>query len=252
MAKAAVKNTQPNLPKDTSVLEVQKREVFGRRNVKRLRKQGFLPANIYGHNVTSFAVQAKVDDFKKLYGEVGETGLVGLRVDGDVRPVLIHNVHIDPVTDLPLHVDFLAVNLSVKVVTMVPVDLVGESEVVRAGEGVVVQQMHELEVEALPTDLPEKVVVDISGLAAIDDAIKVSELAVDRSKLEVKDDPERIVVSIAPPAKEEEIAPPLEEVPAEGEVLPEGEMAPGGESPAEGEGQSEAKQVVGDEKSKEE
>lgn len=209
------------------ILTAEKRDVFGRK-IKKLRREGLLPANIYGRNIKSLAVQVKTDDFQKVFDEAGETGLVELNVDGEVHPVLIHNLQTDPVTDLPLHADFLQVNLKEKVTATVPVELVGESPAEKEG-GVVVQQMHEVEVEALPTDLPEKIEVDISGLANIDDSVMVGELKVDRSKIEVKDDPERIVVSITPPTKEEEVAPPAEEAPAEGEEAPaeEGEKEEG-------------------------
>ncbi|MBI2007192.1 MAG: 50S ribosomal protein L25 [Candidatus Blackburnbacteria bacterium] len=215
----------------TRKLTAQERKVFGRK-VGRLRREGILPANIYGKKIKSLAVQVKQEEFDKCFAEAGETGLVELKVDNTVHPVLIHNLQRDPVTDQPLHADFLEVSLKEKVTATVPVELVGKSPAEKEG-GVVVQQMHEVEVEALPTDLPEKVEVDISGLTEIDQAIKAGELKVDKTKVEIKEDPERIVVSVAPPAKEEEAAPPpvAEEAPAEGEQAPTEETA---EVPAEG------------------
>ncbi|MBI2590374.1 MAG: 50S ribosomal protein L25 [Candidatus Blackburnbacteria bacterium] len=214
-------------------LQAEKREIFGRK-IKKLRKNGIIPANVSGKHIKSFSIQVKADEFKKVFSEAGETGVVGLTVDGAVHPVLIHEIHKDPVYDSALHVDFLEVNLSEKVTATVPVEIVGESPAVASETGVLVTQMHEVEVEALPTDLPDSIQVDISGLTAVDDAIKVSDLKVDRSKVEIKEeDPERIVVSIAEPAKEEveEVAPSAAEgeegAPAEGET---GE----GETPAEG------------------
>lgn len=206
------------------VLKTEKRNVLGRK-VKRLRREGVLPANIYGKKAKSLAVQVKLDEFQKVFSEAGETGLVELKLNDKVHSVLIHNVQLDPVTDKPLHIDFLEVDLKEKVTATVPIHLIGESPSEKEG-GVVVQQMHEVEVEALPTDLPEKIEVDISGLLEIDQAIKAGELKVDKTKVEIKEDPERIVVSVAPPAKEEEVAPPpvAEEAPAEGEAAPtEGE-----------------------------
>lgn len=198
-----------------------------------------MPANIYGKKIKSLAVQVKADEFQKVFSEAGETGLVELKLGEKVHPVLIHNVQLGPVSDLPLHIDFLEVSLKEKVTATVPIELIGESPAEKEG-GVVVQQMHEVEVEALPTDLPEKIEVDISGLTEIDQAIKAGELKVDKTKVEVKEDPERIVVSVAPPAKEEVVAPPPaaeEAVPAEGE-------AP---APVEGE---EAKEAQKEEKKK--
>lgn len=221
----------------TKKLIAQERKVFGRK-VGKLRREGILPANIYGKKIKSLAVQIKADEFQKVFSEAGETGLVELKLGEKVHPVLVHNVQLDPVSDLPLHVDFLEVDLKEKVTATVPIELIGESPAGKEG-GVVVQQMHEVEVEALPADLPEKIEVNTSGLAEIDQVIKVGELKVDKSKVEIKEDPERIVVSVAPPAKEEIVAPP----PAAEEVAPVPSAGSGqaGEAPApEGEETKEA------------
>lgn len=223
-------------------LKADKRDVLGRK-VKRLRREGILPANVYGKKVKSQALQISVAEFKKVFAEVGETGLVDLKINGDTRPVLIHNVQTDPATDEPLHADFLQVDLKEKVTATVPLEFVGESPAEKQGEGIVVQQMNEIEVEALPMDLPDHITVDISGLKAVDDAIHVKDLNVDRTKIEVKEDPERIVVNVAPPAKEEEIAPPPEEE-VEGVEAEAPEEAPTEETaPAEGEEPTEDKQA---------
>lgn len=223
---------------DRPKLRVEKRSVEGRR-VRALRRDGILPANVFGKNVKSFSVQLPVRNFEKTYDEVGETGLIDLQVDGEIRPVLVSNVQYHPVTDLPLHADFRQVDLKEKIQAAVPVEVVGESPAEKTGVGILVQQMNEIEVEALPTDLPEKIVVDVGKLENVDDAIHVKDLAVDRSKVILSADEEEIVVKIEPPAKEEEIAPVA--VPAEEGVegaegipeRPEGEGAPaeGGETP---------------------
>ncbi|MAG60012.1 50S ribosomal protein L25 [Candidatus Woesebacteria bacterium] len=210
----------------TQILSAEKREVSGRK-VKKLRRDGILPANIYGKKIESLSVQVPIGDFRKVFKEVGETGLVELKVAGKAYPVLVHNVQLDPTTDEFLHADFLHVNLKEKVTATVPVEFTGEAPAEKTGEGVVVHQLSEVEVEALPTDLPEKIVVDISSLEKVDDAIKVSEFSVDRKKVEIKEeDTERIVVSVAPPAKEEEVAPPSVEEGAEGEAAEGEEAAP--------------------------
>lgn len=219
-----VEKEAQKLPGSAYHLKAQKRDVFGRK-LKALRKSGVLPANVSGKHIKSFSVQVLMDEFRKVFADARETGLVGLEVDGVAHPVLVHEIHWDPVYGTPLHADFLEVDLSEKVEATVPVEIVGESPAVKAEEGVLVQQMREVQVEALPTDLPEKIEVDISGLENVDDNVTVSQLKVDRSKVEIKeDDLERIVVSIAPPAKEEEPLPaPEGEAPAEGEEAPEGE-----------------------------
>ena len=245
-AKKADKGVQ-KLPGSAHSLAAEKRTVFGKK-LKTLRKSGILPANVTGKHIKSFSVQVKLDEFRKVFAEAGETGLVGLEVDSQAYPVLIHEIHWDPVYGTPLHADFLEVDLTEMVEATVPIEIVGDSPAVRAEEGVLVQQMHEVQVEALPTDLPEKIEVDISALEKADDNITVSQLLVDRSKVEIKeDDSERIVVSIAPPAKEEvvEEAPVLEGEPAEGEAKEgapaEGEATPEREALVEGAAKGEPK-----------
>lgn len=207
---------------DKVTLKVEKRELTGRKT-KRLRKDGILPANVYGKKVKSQAVQVGLLDFQKVFEQTGETGLVELHVNGDKRPVLVHNVQLDPVSDLPIHVDFLQVDLKVKVTAQIPVELTGESPAEKQGLGTVVQYLDEVEVEALPADLVEKIEVDISNMETVDQAILVKDLKVDTKKIEVKDDLEQIVAKVEPPKEEkEEVAPAAE--PQEGEIT-EGEQA---------------------------
>lgn len=158
-------------------LAAEPRSLIGRK-VKQLRRSGILPSTIYGKKIKSISVGVKEDDFTKVYQAAGESGLVELAVGKDVRPVLIHNVQKDPVTGLPLHVEFYQVDLKEKVRAKVPVEITGESPAVKEKQGVLLTILDEIEVEALPTELPEQIVVDVSGLTAVDQEIKVSELAV--------------------------------------------------------------------------
>ena len=206
---------------DKKVLKAEERKLSGRK-VKTLRLQGLLPANIYGKKIKSTAIQVNLKDFEKLYKEVGETGLLDLEIGKDVRPVLIHNLQVNPKTDVLIHVDFLQVDLKVKVTAEVPVELVGESPATKQGIGTVVQQINDIEVEALPTDLPEKFEVSVETLTEVDQAIYVKDLKVDRTKVEIKTDPESIVVKVEPPQKEEVVETPIVPVGAEGEITPEG------------------------------
>ena len=217
---------------DTKTLKAEARKTTGRK-VKNLRKEGILPGNVYGKKVKSESVQVNLKDFEKVYKEVGETGLVTLEVGKDKKPVLIHNLQMQPVTDEPIHVDFLQVDLKEKVTAEVTVELTGESPAEKQGLGTVVQMINEVEVEALPADLPEKFMIDKGTLTEVDQAVHVKDLKVDRAKVEVKTDAESIVVKVEPPQKEEVVAPPP---PAEGEAVAEGEApAAEGEAAAEGE-----------------
>lgn len=200
---------------DKITLSAEKRTTTGRK-VKNLRRQGFLPANIYGKKIKSQSVQIKLDEFEKVFKEAGETSLIELISGKEKRSALIHNVQTDPVSDIPIHADFLQVDLKEKVTAEVPVELSGESTAEKQGLGTLVQYIDEIQVEALPADLPEKFEIDVTGLANLNDAVLVNDLAVDREKVEVKNAEEQIIVKIEPLHKEEEVVPPAaEEVAAE-------------------------------------
>lgn len=177
-------------------LSATKRTTAGRK-VKKLRKEGILPANIYGKKVASLAVQVDKKEFNSIFIKAGETGLVELTVGEKVHPVLIHNVQFNPVTEEPLHVDFLQVDLKEKVTTKVPVHLVGEAQAVKDKIGVLLTLLSEVEVEALPADLPEKIEVKIDGLSAINQTVKVSDLKVS-DKVKILSSAELDVVKVAP------------------------------------------------------
>ena len=103
-----------------TILKAEKRTIEGRK-VKNLRKEGTLPGNVYGKKIKSQAVQVNLKDFEKTYKEIGETGLLTLSVGSEERPVLIHNLQLNPISDEPVHVDFLQVDLNEKVEADIPV-----------------------------------------------------------------------------------------------------------------------------------
>lgn len=214
-------------------LTAEIRKIKGRK-IKGLRAQGILPANVSGKKIKSESIQVNLKEFKKIFSEVGETGLVELKIGSEVRPVLIHNIQKNPVTDEFVHADLLQVDLKEKVEAEVPVELTGEAPAEKQGIGTVVQYLNEIKVEALPTDLPEKFVIDVSELAEVDQAVFIKDLKVDRSKVDIKADAEEIVIKVEPPQKEEVVEAPA---PAEGEVPVEGatpaEGQPAGEAPKE-------------------
>ena len=219
--------------------KVDKRKVTGRK-VKQLRRDGILPANIYGKKVKSLAVQLVTKDFNKLYSTAGETNIVYVTVDSEKtdRPCLISHIQYNPVTDAPLHADFHQVDLTQKVTAEIPVELVGEAEIAKSGEGTVVLQNNTLEVEALPTDLPDKFEVDVTTLKAIGDSIKLSDLKYNKDKVTIELDPETVIVTTQALAEEEELPVAPEETAEgeEGEEVKEGEEKKEGEDkPAEGE-----------------
>jgi large subunit ribosomal protein L25 len=214
-------------------LKVQKRSELGRR-VKNLRKNGIIPANIYGSGFKSKSVQVALKDFEEIFKKAGETAVVELSVDGEkTLPVLIHNVQSDPISDLTIHVDFLKIDLTKKVVADVPLEISGEAPAEKQGLGTLVQYIDDIKVEALPGDLPEKIMVDVSNLTEVDQSIMIKDLPYDKSKVEVKDNPEEVVVKIEVQKEEPVEIPVVAEEVAEEEVPVEGEASAGGETPTE-------------------
>lgn len=214
-------------------LRAQERTLLGKK-VKNLRKRGLIPAHVFGKGLETEHVSVKVIDFRKVYDQAGETGLVDLRIGEEkVRPVLIRDVQFDPLKGNPLHIDFYQVNLKEKVSVPVPIVVIGEEpEIVHRGEAVVIQPLSEVEVEALPAELPENIEVDISKLKAIDDAILVSELKVPEGAT-ILTDPEAVVVKLDS-AVTEEMKRLLEEQAEEAAAQAMAQAAEAGEEPVAG------------------
>ena len=182
---------------DRIPLKARERTVLGKK-VKKLRQEGQVPAHVFGNIKDVEHVSVDVNDFKKVFKQAGETGLVDLKIGDDrTRPVMIKELDIDPVKDDILHIGFYAVNLKEKVTVPVPIVLIGEGpESVKLGQTVVLQTMGEVEVEALPSDLIENIEVNIEVLKEIGDAVTVADLNYDRSTLTVLAEPEEIVVKL--------------------------------------------------------
>lgn len=199
-------------------LSADKRTLLGRKT-KQLRRQGIVPANIFGKNIPSQAIQVTESVLLPIMRQAGETGLINLKVQGSdkARPVLVAGYAQDPVSGAMLHVDFHEVDLKQKVTATVPLKAVGESEAVKSGL-VLVMLKNELEVEALPTDLPDVIEVDITGLAEVGASIHAKDLKLDRSKVTLSVEDEEMIVTIQEPAKEPEPVVVAEEAPAEGEA----------------------------------
>jgi len=234
---------------DKIKLSAQKREIFGRK-VKKLRQQNLIPANIFGNKIKSTAITVSFGDLKQAYKQAGETSVIDLSIEGEKesRPVLISEIQTDPISKQILHTDFRQVDLTQKIAANVPVELIGEAEAVNNG-AIIVTLKDEIEVEALPNDIPDKIELNISSLKAIGDSITAANISIDKSKVLVKLEDEEILVQAQEAMKEEVV----EEVPIEEEV--EGETK--GEEAKEGEektkkGEVDKKEEVKSEDKKEE
>jgi large subunit ribosomal protein L25 len=216
-------------------LNASTRQLIGKR-ARRLRREGKLPAVVYGHSGTPKVLTLDRLEFQKVFVKSGRTHLVDLVVDsGQTEKVLVREIQTHPRMQGPIHVDFYQVNLEEKIRVEVPVHLVGESAAVKRGDADVLQPIHELEVECLPTDIPEAFELDITPLEEIDSELRVSEIKVPKG-VTILADPEELVVKIVH-KREMKVE---EEVPAAEAVVPvEGEVPAEGAEAAEGEAESE-------------
>lgn len=188
-------------------LNAQLRTVMGSK-VKQIRDSGFIPAVLYGKGQEPIALQVLNKDFNKTFKTAGESTLVYVNVDGQTYPTIIHDIARHPASDSILHADFYKVNLSQKIKTMVPVTLVGESQAVVDG-GILIKNLNETEVEALPQDLPHEITFDMSKLVAFGDQILLKDAKID-GKFEVLGNADEIVATVQAPISEEELAASLE------------------------------------------
>lgn len=192
------------------------RDVFGKK-VKMLRARGILPAILYGQRAKETALALELKEFKKVFHSAGESSLISLDIEGskEKNMVMIHDVAFDPLTGEPTHVDFYQPNLTEKIEVKVPLVFEGESLAIKELGGTLVKNIHELEVKALPQNLPHAIVVDVSVLNTFEDRVLVKDLVVPDG-VEILKDPEEIVVMAAEPQKaEEEQEKPIEEKVAE-------------------------------------
>ncbi|MFH1049228.1 MAG: 50S ribosomal protein L25 [Patescibacteria group bacterium] len=187
----------------TLELKSEKRTLLGKK-VKSLRKKGILPAVIYGGKDGTTPIELDQKEFSKVFKTAGETTLIKLSVDGAVKNVLIHDISRDSVTGQVDHVDFYEVKMDEKITTKVPLVFIGDAPAVIDLAGILVKAMQELEVRALPTDLPHQIEVDISQLKTFDDNILVKDIKLPKN-VEILENPEASIAIVAPPRSEAEL-----------------------------------------------
>ena len=188
-------------------LNAELRTVIGSK-VKQIRESGFVPAVLYGKDQTPINLQVSNKDFSKAFRSAGESTLIYVSVDGQTYPTIIHDIARHPASDAIIHADFYKVNLSQKVKTNIPVALIGESQAVKDG-GILIKNLNEVEVEALPQDLPHEISFDISTMVAFGDQILLKDAKID-SKVEIIGNVEEIVATVQAPISEEALAASLE------------------------------------------
>lgn len=205
----------------TFKLITEERKDLGRK-AKSIRKEGFIPANIFGKDFKSKSIKVSKKEFEETFKKAGETSLIELALGKESYHVLVANIQKDPISENYLHIDFRKVNLSEKINAKVPVVIVGESPVEKSGLGTLVVQLNEIEVEALPTNIPEKFEIDANNMTEVDQAIFVKDLKVEKD-VTLINPPDSIVAKVEPLQKEivEEVK--KEEVKEEGGEVKESE-----------------------------
>ncbi|MCR4283821.1 MAG: 50S ribosomal protein L25 [Parcubacteria group bacterium] len=187
------------------MLNAEKRDVL-RKRLKESRLGGKLPAVVYGPKTKPVSIFVSSVDFKKVFNEAGESTVVDLKLDNKPLSVLIHEVSIDPVSREPLHVDFYAALMNKPVEASIFLEFVGISPAVKGLGGMLVKVMHEIEVEALPANLPHSLEVDISVLVNLGDHIIASQIPMPSGvKLITKGDESIVLVEAPREEKVEEV-----------------------------------------------
>jgi large subunit ribosomal protein L25 len=145
-------------------------------NLDTLRKTGEIPAVFYGAGKETTPISISIIEFKKIWREAGESSTVKISVGEKSVDALIHEVQVHPVSEEPIHVDFLVIDMDKKIEVNIPLEFIGVSNAIKTGLGNLVKVLHEVEVEALPKDLPHDLSVDISKLETVNDQIFVSDI----------------------------------------------------------------------------
>jgi large subunit ribosomal protein L25 len=186
-------------------LSVELREITGKK-VARLRRAGIIPANVFGHNLPSVAVQLPVVELQRTLKASTVNEVIDLKVEGErvVRPMIINHVQRDALTSAVLHADFYQVSLRERMRADVPIILTGTSEAVVTFNGVLIQPLEVLHIEALPLDIPTHIEVDVSALDQLDMSVHVRDLAVPEA-VTVLNDPDVVVVKVEAPRISEEL-----------------------------------------------
>ena len=193
-------------------LSAKIRKDFGKKT-KSLRNKDKIPAVVYGPGVKNLSLEVGYEEFEEVFKETGESSLVSLEIEGEKkkRPVLIYEVQKNPVTDRFLHVDFYQASLKEEVEAAIPLVFEGVSPVVKEFGGTLIKDITEVEVKALPQNLPHEIKVNVEGLKTFEDRVLIKDLVVSK-EVKILKEPKEVVVSVLPPEKvEEELEKPIEE-----------------------------------------
>ena len=212
------------------VLEAKKREVIGKQ-VKALRREGLLPAVIYGSDIEPMPLTLNTYEVRQILGVIGANTLVTIKIGKKEHLALVRDLQREVIKRNLLHIDFQAVSMEETISTTVPVVVVGEAPAVKELNALLVTSLEFLQIEAKAKDLPDTIQVDISELAEIGDNIRVKDLVISGDVTVLEDQELTVIVVAAPTLMEiepevEEGAELLEEL-TDAELLEEGEAVEG-------------------------
>jgi large subunit ribosomal protein L25 len=190
-------------------LAVTERVAFGKK-VRALRREGFIPAELYGHGVSNVHLSVSAKDFAKVYKEAGENTVVTLVIGVEKHPAIIHHVERHYISGEPAHIDFYQVRMDEKITAHVPIEFTGDSAAVQDKGAVINRSMTEIEVEALPNDLPRHLTVDLSLLDDINKTIYVRDIEVPRGVTFLVEEDTAVATATAP--RVEEVVAPVADV----------------------------------------
>jgi len=181
-------------------------------NPDKLRKNGQIPAVLYGHNLPNLALTINQSEFEKAFKKAGESTIIDLLTeDGKKHPVLVHDVQKHYLTSAPIHVDFYEVSMTEKLKAKVALEFTGESKAVKELGGVLVKVVTEVEVECLPADLPHNIPISIGNLNTFEDVIHVKDLKIPNG-VHILTPLDEVIIKVQPPRDvEAELAVPVDE-----------------------------------------
>ncbi|MBN1485168.1 MAG: 50S ribosomal protein L25 [Chloroflexia bacterium] len=186
------------------ILNAQIREILGKK-VRGLRREGWVPGNLYGRGVESTAVKMLYGDIDDVYKEAGTSQMIRVQLEGKEKtlPAFIREVQRDVISQDLLHVDLELVDLLRAVSAQIPIHLIGQAPVVEDNRGVLTQSAETVELEGLPAELPHFIEVDVSVLTSVEHSIYASDLEIPEG-IEILTGPETVIVYITPLREEEE------------------------------------------------
>lgn len=184
-------------------LRAQVRKELGKKT-KALRRAGFLPAVLYGENVPSRPIAVSYQDFERTYRETGESTLLKLELEDKPFNVLIYDIEKEALSGKLLHADFYAVRMDKEIKTKIPIEFLGESPAVKNEGGILIKVLQEVEIEALPQNLPHGLKIDLTGLSSIGTRLFIKDILLPK-EIRVIANSDEVVVLVEAPRSEEEL-----------------------------------------------